>query len=149
MTDAQPQQLAATCAQALLSRDRASRKLGIQLLEVGPGSARLSMMVTVDHLQGYGTCHGGLIFTLADAAFAVACNTYDEATVASGCSIDFLNPAHVGDDLVAQAVEQSRRGRTGLYDVRIENQRGELIALFRGKAYKVHGPVLAQEKLDD
>ncbi|WP_323148835.1 hydroxyphenylacetyl-CoA thioesterase PaaI [Pseudomonas oryzihabitans] len=149
MNDAHSQRLAEACAEALLSRDRASRQLGIQLLDVGPGSARLSMLVTQDHLQGYGTCHGGLLFTLADSAFAVACNTYDQATVASGCSIDFLAPAQAGDRLVATAVEQSRRGRTGLYDVRIDNQQGQLIALFRGRAYRVHGPVLVQETREE
>lgn len=149
MTDTNTSSLAQACANALLCRDRASRKLGIHLLSVAPGSARLSMQVTVDHLQGYGTCHGGLLFALADSAFAVACNTYDEATVASGCSIDFISPALAGDELVATASEQNRRGRTGLYDVRIENQQGQLIALFRGKSYKVHGSVLAQETLDD
>ena len=149
MNDAHSQPLAEACAEALLSRDRASRQLGIQLLDVGPGSARLSMLVTQDHLLGYGTCHGGLLFTLADSAFAVACNTYDQATVASGCSIDFLAPAQAGDRLVATAVEQSRRGRTGLYDVRIDNQQGQLIALFRGRAYRVHGPVLVQETREE
>lgn len=149
MTDLHHPALADACATALLSRDRASRKLGMRLLDVAPGSARMTMLVTADHLQGYGTCHGGLIFALADSTFAVACNTYDEATVASGCSIDFLSPAFPGDELVATASEQNRRGRTGLYDVRIENQQGRLIALFRGKSYKVHGPVLAQETLDD
>lgn len=149
MPDSTPAALAEACAQALLSRDRASRKLGMRLLNAAPGSARLAMLVTVDHLQGYNTCHGGLLFALADSAFAVACNSYDEATVASGCSIDFIAPAFPGDELVASASEQSRRGRTGLYDVRIENQQGQLIALFRGRSYKVHGPVLAQETLDD
>ena len=99
--------------------------------------------------QGHGTCHGGFLFALADSAFAFACNSYDEATVALGCSIDYVAPALCGDLLTATASEQSRKGRTGLYDVRIENQRGELIALFHGKSYKVRGTVLAQEKQDD
>jgi acyl-CoA thioesterase len=103
------------------------------------------MTVRADMIQGHGTCHGGFLFALADSAFAFACNSYDEATVALGCSIDYVAPALRGDQLTASASEQSRKGRTGNYDVRIENQQGELIALFHGKSYKVRGTVLAQE----
>ncbi len=151
MTDLQrtPEALAQACADAMFTRDRASQALGIRLLEAGPGHARLSMPVRADMIQGHGTCHGGFLFALADSAFAFACNSHDKATVAQGCSIDYLAPALRDDVLCASAVELSRKGRTGLYDVRIENQRGELIALFRGKSYQVRGTVLAQENDDE
>ncbi|MOA30756.1 Acyl-coenzyme A thioesterase PaaI [compost metagenome] len=100
-------------------------------------------------IQGHGTCHGGYLFALADSAFAFACNSYDEAAVAIGCSIDYVAPARLDDLLTATAVEQSRSGRTGNYDVRVENQHGQLIALFHGKSYKVRGTVLAQETTDE
>ncbi|TLP71688.1 hydroxyphenylacetyl-CoA thioesterase PaaI [Pseudomonas nitroreducens] len=143
MTDAT--QLARDCAEAMYERDQATRRMGIQLLDAGPGSARLSMRVREDMIQGHGTCHGGYLFALADSAFAFACNSYNDATVAIGCSIDYVAPAREGDELIASAFEQSRSGRTGNYDVRIENSQGQLIALFHGKSYKVRGTVLAQE----
>ena len=145
MTERTPEQLARACADAMFSRDLATQRLGIALLDAGPGSARLRMPVREDMIQGHGTCHGGFLFALADSAFAFACNSYDEATVAIGCSIDYVAPARLGDELTATASEQSRSGRTGNYDVRIENQHGQLIALFHGKSYKVRGTVLAQE----
>ncbi|MFR0690654.1 hydroxyphenylacetyl-CoA thioesterase PaaI [Enterobacterales bacterium AE_CKDN230030158-1A_HGKHYDSX7] len=138
-------QLARACAEAMYERDQATRRMGIQLLDAGPGSARLSMRVREDMIQGHGTCHGGYLFALADSAFAFACNSYNDATVAIGCSIDYVAPAREGDELIASACEQSRSGRTGNYDVRIENSQGQLIALFHGKSYKVRGTVLAQE----
>ncbi|MFJ3259736.1 hydroxyphenylacetyl-CoA thioesterase PaaI [Pseudomonas sp. NPDC086581] len=138
-------QLARDCAEAMYERDQATRRMGIQLLDAGPGSARLSMRVREDMIQGHGTCHGGYLFALADSAFAFACNSYNDATVAVGCSIDYVAPAREGDELIASACEQSRSGRTGNYDVRIENSQGQLIALFHGKSYKVRGTVLAQE----
>ncbi|MDH1011797.1 hydroxyphenylacetyl-CoA thioesterase PaaI [Pseudomonas nicosulfuronedens] len=143
MTDAT--QLARACAEAMYERDQATRRMGIQLLDAGPGSAKLSMRVREDMIQGHGTCHGGYLFALADSAFAFACNSYNDATVAIGCSIDYVAPAREGDELIASACEQSRSGRTGNYDVRIENSQGQLIALFHGKSYKVRGTVLAQE----
>ncbi|MDH0289641.1 hydroxyphenylacetyl-CoA thioesterase PaaI [Pseudomonas sp. GD04087] len=143
MTDAT--RLARDCAEAMYERDQATRRMGIQLLDAGPGSAKLSMRVREDMIQGHGTCHGGYLFALADSAFAFACNSYNDATVAIGCSIDYVAPAREGDELIASACEQSRSGRTGNYDVRIENSQGQLIALFHGKSYKVRGTVLAQE----
>ena len=149
MTNHQAMNLASQCAQSLFERDQASQALGMRLLSVAPGAARLGMSVRADMLQGHGTCHGGFLFALADSAFAFACNSYNEATVAIGCSIDFIAPARLGDTLTADCIEQSLRGRTGNYDVRIENQQGQLIALFHGKSYKVRGPVLAQETSDE
>jgi len=143
MTDALS--LASRCAQSLFSRDQASQAMGMRLLSSGPGTARVGMSVRDDMLQGHGTCHGGFLFALADSAFALACNSYNDATVAIGCSIDYIAPAQLNDTLTADCREQSRSGRTGNYDVRIENQHGQLIALFHGKSYKVRGTVLAQE----
>ncbi|WP_160287120.1 hydroxyphenylacetyl-CoA thioesterase PaaI [Pseudomonas knackmussii] len=145
MTDRSPEQLARACADAMFSRDQASQRMGMRLLDAGPGSAKLAMPVREDMIQGHGTCHGGYLFALADSAFAFACNSYNDATVAIGCSIDYVAPARLGDELTATASELSRSGRTGNYDVRIENQHGQLIALFHGKSYKVRGTVLAQE----
>ncbi|MFC6299323.1 hydroxyphenylacetyl-CoA thioesterase PaaI [Pseudomonas sp. CCM 7893] len=145
MTHPEAMSLANQCAQTLFNRDAASQAMGIRLLSVAPGCARLGMSVRAEMIQGHGTCHGGYLFALADSAFAVACNSYNDATVALGCSIDYIAPAHLGDTLSADCREQSRAGRTGNYDVRIENQTGQLIALFHGKSYKVRGTVLAQE----
>ncbi|MBM7062931.1 hydroxyphenylacetyl-CoA thioesterase PaaI [Pseudomonas sp. UL073] len=143
MTD--PQNLASACAEAMFARDQASQRMGMRLLGAGPGRAQVAMQVREEMIQGHGTCHGGYLFALADSAFAFACNSYNDACVAIGCSIDYVAPARLGDTLTAHASEQSRSGRTGNYDVRIDNQDGQLIALFRGKSYKVRGTVLAQE----
>ena len=123
----------AQAAELLWQDDSATKGLGIELVDVGPGRARLSMTVRDDMVNGHGTAHGGFISAFADSAFAVACNTYGEVTVAAGFSIDFLEPAHTGDQLVADAVEVARRGRSGVYDVTV--LRGEtVIATFRGRS---------------
>jgi len=145
MTNHEAMNLASACTQALFKRDTASQAMGMRLLSAAPGCARIGMSVRADMIQGHGTCHGGYLFALADSAFALACNSYNEATVAIGCSIDYIAPARLGDTLTADCAEQSRSGRTGNYDVRIENQLGQLIALFHGKSYKVRGAVLTQE----
>ena len=145
MTNHEAMNLASTCAQTMFERDAASQAMGMRLLSVAPGCARVGMSVRANMIQGHGTCHGGYLFALADSAFAFACNSYNDATVAIGCSIDYIAPAQLGDTLTARCTEQSRSGRTGNYDVRIENQQGQLIALFHGKSYKVRGTVLAQE----
>lgn len=137
-------QLARQCAEAMYERDRATRHLGMRIAEVGPGTAQLEMSVREDMIQGHDSCHGGYIFTLADSAFAFACNTYDLATVAAGCQIEYVAPGKLGDVLTAVAEERTRRGRTGVYDVRVANQRGELVALFRGKSHQVRGAVIKE-----
>ena len=149
MTNVEAMNLANQCAQTMFSRDAASQGLGIRLLSVAPGYARLGMSVRADMIQGHGTCHGGYLFALADSAFALACNSYNDATVALGCSIDYIAPAYLGDTLTADCCEQSRSGRTGNYDVRLENQAGQLIALFHGKSYKVRGTVLTPENSNE
>ncbi|WP_163650292.1 hydroxyphenylacetyl-CoA thioesterase PaaI [Modicisalibacter sp. 'Wilcox'] len=146
MAEMSPQQLAEACADAMFARDTASRELGMTLTAVTPGQATLTMTITAAMIQGHGSCHGGYLFTLADSAFAFACNTYDLATVGAGCSIDYLRGAREGDRLTAQAVERSRGNRTGVYDVTLTNQHGETIALFRGKSYQVRGHVIQPEQ---
>ena len=123
----------------MFADDRAPRMLGIAVTAIGAGHATTAMTVRDDMLNGHGICHGGLIATLADTAFAYACNSYDELTVASGFGIDLIAPGRVGDELTATAVEVSRGGRTGLYDVTVTNQRDERIALFRGRSYTARG----------
>ena len=141
-----PQQLAEACAESMFSRDNASRGLGMQIESVAPGRAVLTMTVREEMVQGHGNCHGGFLFALADSAFAFACNSYDEATVASGCSIDYLGPGQLGDVLTATAEERSRRGRTGIYDITVRNQHGQEVALFRGRSYKIRGTVRRLEE---
>ncbi|MGH9476520.1 MAG: hydroxyphenylacetyl-CoA thioesterase PaaI [Terriglobales bacterium] len=121
----------------LYSRDRASQALGMEMLEAGPGFARVRMHITADMLQGHNTCHGGYVFTLADSTFAFACNSHGYAAVASGCSIEYLRPVLLGDVLTAEARETALAGRSGLYDVSLRNQAGELVALFRGRSRRV------------
>jgi acyl-CoA thioesterase len=141
-TPAEAQALAERVARAMLDRDPASLKLGMTIGAVAPGRAEVSMAVRPDMLNGHAICHGGFIFTLADSAFAYACNSYNLVTVASGCSIDFVAPAREGDVLIARAAERSAAGRTGVYDIDVVNQRGETVALFRGKSYRVKGHVI-------
>ncbi|HET9340859.1 MAG TPA: hydroxyphenylacetyl-CoA thioesterase PaaI [Casimicrobiaceae bacterium] len=130
----------------MYERDTASIALGMTVTAVSPGHAELSMTVRADMLNGHAICHGGFIFTLADSAFAYACNSYNLVTVASGCSIDFLAPAREGDVLTARAAERSAAGRTGVYDIDVVNQRGETIALFRGKSYRIKGHVVEEKQ---
>jgi len=142
-------ELAERCAAELYRRDEATQFLGMRMSEVAPGKARIRMVVQEFMLQGHKTCHGGYLFTLADSAFAFACNTYNEATVAIGCSIDYVAPAYAGDQLTATAKERSRSGRTGNYDVEIRNQDDALIAMFHGRSYRIRGEILPQENSDD
>lgn len=134
--------LAERVAQGMLAQDAMSRAFGISILDIRPGYARLTMMVRPDMSNSHSICHGGAIFTLADSAFAFACNSYNRSTVASGCSIDFITPARIGDELTAEAIEQALPGRLGLYDVAVTNQSGHPIAYFRGRSYRVTGETI-------
>ena len=134
-----PQQVAEASRDAMRKDDRASLLLGIVVESVGPGTATLTMTVREDMLNGHAICHGGFIATLADSAFAFACNAYNELTVASGFSIDLMAPARLGDVLTARCAEVSKAGRTGVYDVEVTNQRGERLAVFRGRSYTLKG----------
>ena len=136
------QRLAERVAQGMFASDRASRGLGMQIARVAPGRAEMTMTVREDMLNGHAICHGGFIFLLADSTFAFACNSYNRNTVAQGCSIDYLAPAHLGDVLHATGVERSRTGRTGVYDIEVRNQHGRTVALFRGKSYRIDGHVV-------
>jgi acyl-CoA thioesterase len=142
LTQQEAQALAERVADGMFSRDRASQGLGMRIAGVGPGHAELVMTVRPDMLNGHAICHGGFIFSLADSAFAFACNSYNQTTVASGCAIDFMAPAREGDVLTAIARERSVSGRTGVYDIEVKNQLGETIALFRGKSYRIKGHVI-------
>lgn len=134
-----PQAIAELVGSGMLAEDAASRALGMRLDAIAPGRARMSMTVRADMLNGFKVCHGGFIATLADSAFAFACNSYNELTMASGFTADIVAPAQQGDVLAAEAAEVMRRGRTGVYDVRVTNQRGELVAVFRGRSYCIKG----------
>lgn len=142
LSPAEAQALAERVAAAMYSRDRASQALGIEVVGIGPGRAELRMAVRPDMMNGHAIGHGGLVFTLADSAFAYACNSYNHNTVASGCTIEFLAPCHEGDVLVAMAIERMQVGRSGVYDIDVKNQQGEPIALFRGKSMRVKGTVI-------
>ena len=140
------QQLADAAAAALYPRDRASHALGIQLLGIGPGTARMQMAVREDMANVHNTCHGGLIYTLADSTFAYACNSHNRNAVAVTCIIEYMHPAYVGDLLTATGQEQGLEGRNGVYDIRVENQKCELVALFRGKSTQIKGEVTELNK---
>jgi acyl-CoA thioesterase len=137
-----PDELARATAAAMYESDACSRALGLEILAVRAGYARLRMAVRDDFLNGHQICHGGLIFTLADSAFAFACNTYNVNTVAAGCSIEFLKPVRGGDVLTAEAVEQTLSGRTGIYDIRVTNRADETVAMFRGKSAQIKGTLI-------
>ncbi|QCJ00273.1 hydroxyphenylacetyl-CoA thioesterase PaaI [Agrobacterium larrymoorei] len=139
-----PQALAEACAKAMWDEDNASRHLGMEIISVAPGKAAITMTITENMTNGVGTCHGGYMFTLADSAFAFACNTYNQRTVAQHCSVTFIAPALKGDRLTATAHEVLRQGRSGIYDIRITNQEGEQIAEFRGHSRTIKGTHLPE-----
>ena len=121
----------------LFGSDQASQMLGMTIDSVAPGAAQVSMRVRPDMVNGHGICHGGLIFALADSAFA--CNSHGDNTVAAGAAIEFLAPGRIGDLLTASASERWRAGRSGIYEIEVRNDRGEAIALFRGRSHQVAG----------
>ena len=138
------QQIAVRCAEQISNADRTIALLGMTLEEIRPGYARLGMMVRENMLNSHETCHGGMIFTLADCAFAFCCNTGNHETVAAAANIDYLRPAHNGDQLTAVAQEHARSGRIGICDVSVSNQRGELIAQFRGRSHQTKNKVVPE-----
>ena len=144
MAENERQRLAEAVGHGMYARDHASQALGMTVAAIGPGYARLRMTVRENMLNGHATCHGGLIFTLADSAFAFACNAYNRVTVALGAQITFIEPARQGDVLIAEAREQSRTRRTGVYDVEVTTQDGRKIAFFRGNAYETKGAVIEE-----
>ena len=138
--------LAARVGQAMFAADAASREfMQMELVRCEPGRATMRMTVREPMLNGHKICHGGLIFTLADSTFAFACNSRNKVTVAAGCSIEFLKPAHLGDVLTCEGVEQVLQGRHGVYDMKVSNQRGEVVAMFRGKSAQIQGTVIPED----
>lgn len=142
------QQLAEACAKAMWDEDKASAGLGMAIVSVAPGRSEVAMTITEAMVNGHGTCHGGFIFSLADSAFAFACNSYNQRAVAQHCSITFLAPGRLGDRLIAKASEASRAGRSGLYDIDVFNQDGVKIAIFRGHSRIVKGEFLANVSVE-
>lgn len=141
-----PQQRATRVGETMFAVDVASKDtMGMELLTVEPGRAVIRMVVQPLHLNGHQICHGGFIFTLADSTFAFACNSHNRNAVAAGCSIEFLKPAHAGDVLTCEGVEQTLQGRHGIYDMKVTNQKGEVVAMFRGKSAVIPGQVFPEE----
>ena len=143
-----PEALAIACSDAMHSTDYCAQALDIRLIKTRPGYAEMQMTVRKDMSNGHGTCHGGMIFALADTAFAHSCNNANKNAVAAGCSIEYMAPAIVGDTLTASSQERSRSGRTGVYDVTINNQHGALLALFRGKSHQIKGSLIPETEED-
>ena len=138
------QQLAEAVRDSMWENDRASRWLGMVVEAIGPGTATLAMTVREEMLNGHDICHGGLVTTLADSAFAFACNAYNEVTVAAGFDVNLMAAARLGDRLTAVAIEVSKSSRTGVYDIHVTNQRGERVAAFRGRSYTMKGRPLVE-----
>lgn len=144
-TDAQA--LAERCAEALWSGDRASQALGMRIVSVGEGRSEVSMVVRGDMLSGHGLVHGGMVFSLADSAFALACNSRNHISYAMSCSIDFVRPAVLGDKLTAKAQEQSLTRSSGFYEITVSNQNDKVIAHFRGRSFTRGEPLIDQQGL--
>jgi acyl-CoA thioesterase len=142
-----PEQRAARVGETMFAADAASREfLQMELVSCEPGRAVMRMQVREPMLNGHKICHGGLIFTLADSTFAFACNSHNKVAVAAGCSIEFLKPGQLGDVLTCVGEEQVLQGRHGIYDMKVTNQRGETVAMFRGKSAQIQGTVFPEEE---
>jgi len=140
-----PEEIARKVGETMFPVDVASRDtMGMVLLACEPGRAVMRMEVKELHLNGHRICHGGFIFTLADSTFAFACNSYNRNAVAAGCSIEFLRPGKLGDVLTCEGIEQTLSGRHGIYDMKVTNQNGEVVAMFRGKSAQIPGTVFAE-----
>jgi acyl-CoA thioesterase len=139
MSGISDQERAERSSEAMLRDDHTTKGFGMKIEAVGPGAATISMVVRKDHLNGHGTCHGGAIFTLADSAFAFACNSHNKITVAQHCSVTFLAPGREGDRLIATAREVTLAGRSGVYDVTVAREDETVIAEFRGLSRTVSG----------
>ena len=140
-----PEDKAARVGEAMFAADLASREfMQMELLACGPGRAVMRMVVREEMLNGHRICHGGFIFTLADSTFAFACNSHNKVAVAAGCSIEFLKPGQLGDVLTCEGIEQVLQGRHGVYDMKVTNQRGETVAMFRGKSAQIPGTVIPE-----
>lgn len=130
---------AKACAEAMWAEDNASRGLGMEIVSVSPGEAMLSMTVRPEMTNGHHICHGGFIFTLADSTFAFACNSHGPNAVAQHCAVTFLRPVREGERLTAHAIERSRQGRSGIYDITVRDADGKAVAEFRGHSRTIAG----------
>jgi acyl-CoA thioesterase len=139
-----PEEVARRSAEAMWAGDAASQALGMRIVHVGPGTATLEMRVREDMVNGHGIGHGGFTFSLADSAFAFACNSHNRRTVAHTCQITYLAPTRLGDVLTAEAVERSREGREGVYDVVVRNE-GGVVAEFLGRSKEIRGALYEEE----
>lgn len=138
-------EIAQKCRDTMWQKDVASQEMGMTVEVTEPGSAEAAFEVRRDMVNGYDICHGGYIFALADSAFAFACNSYNNITVAAGASIEFVRPARRGDRLRAVATERHRGGRTGVYDIVVTNQDDDVVAIFRGRSYATREPVFQSD----
>jgi phenylacetic acid degradation protein PaaD len=145
LTGVSPDEIARRSAEAMLAEDRASLGAGIELVDVGPGRSTATMTVRADMVNGHDIAHGGYVFMLADTAFAIACNSYGRRAVAHGCDIAFVAPARTGDQLVAEAEERHRAGRSGIYDVSVRRGDGTVVAEMRGRSRTIEGTLVPQE----
>ncbi len=143
-----PDALARACAEAMWRDDRASRALGMEILAIAPGHARLAMTIRAEMVNGHGTCHGGFIFLLADSAFAFACNSENEKALAQHCAITFLRPARLGERLEAEAEKRGEAGRSGIYDITVRRADGTIIAEFRGQSRRLGERFFPEETAD-
>ncbi|WP_323767297.1 hydroxyphenylacetyl-CoA thioesterase PaaI [Antarctobacter sp.] len=141
-----PQERATRAAEAMWAGDAASQQMGMRIEEIAPGRAVLSMEVQTHHLNGHKICHGGFIFTLADSAFAFACNSYNRLTVAQENQITFLAPGQPGERLTATAQEQALTGRSGVYDVTVTGGDGRKVALMRGLSRTIKGQLFPEDE---
>lgn len=137
-----PQQIAETLGKLVAERDMAGRRLGVQLVSAAPGRCELQMKVQPDMVNSGGTCHGGVIFTLADSAFGYACNSFNRKAVAQQCDITYLKPVSVGTVLTATAELRETAGRSSVYDMTVRNDAGETVALFRGLSREIGGEII-------
>jgi len=144
VTSVEAQALAERCASAMFDRDRASQMAGMRIEEAGAGYARVSMRVTSEMINGHDTAHGGAVFSLADSAFAFACNSRNVVSVAQHCSITYVTPAREGEVLIADARETNLNGRFGIYDVTVTGGDGRVVAIFRGHSAAIRGEVLQE-----
>lgn len=138
-------ELALKCAQHMYANDPVSQNMGMEIQHMAKGQAKVSMPITAAMLNGHKTCHGGLLFSLADSAFAFACNSENEAAVGAACNIDYIRPAFEGDVLVATASVCHQGKRTGVYQVHVTNQDDALVAIFKGNSARINRKLLPSE----
>ena len=128
-------------ANIMKSNDQLFQNLGANLETIKPGTAKVSLVVTEKHSNGHGFCHGGVLFSLADATFGFACNSYNKRSVARHCDITFITPVEIGNRLIAEAREIKKFGKSAIYDVRIHNEQNDLVVVFRGQAKEISGTI--------